>query len=909
MPPRKVTAQNGIIFANNPDNIFYCHRFIMSASPVHTTCPYCGVGCGVTVSQTADSLAIDGDKTHPANFGRLCSKGAALAETLDLEGRLLYPEINAQTTSWDEALDLVAARFQATMNQYGADAVAFYVSGQLLTEDYYVANKLMKGFIGSGNIDTNSRLCMSSAVAAHKRAFGEDAVPCSYEDVEMADCVVLVGSNTAWCHPVLYQRLKAAKQQRPELKIIVVDPRRTATCDIADLHLPLQAGSDAILFNGLLNYLRREDVLDLGFIEDHTEYFTAAMRTAQESARSIPQVAFLCGLPETSVAEFFRTFAQTEKTVTLFSQGINQSSAGTDKANSIINCHLATGRIGKVGMGAFSITGQPNAMGGREVGGLANMLAAHTDFTPQNTAMVQRFWQSPVIAEQAGLKAVALFEAIKQGKVKALWVMATNPAVSLPDANLVRKAMAQCEFVVVSDCVRNTDTTRYADVLLPAATWGEKDGTVTNSERRISRQRAFLPLPAQVKPDWWIISQVAQRLGFKEAFNYQTVADIFREHAALSGFENNGQRLFNISELATLNNDEYQQLEPIQWPIVNGQGTARLFTDNRYSTASGKAQFVAITPRLPVNLPDADYPLVLNTGRLRDQWHTMTRTGKTARLMEHAPEPFVTIHPHEAQSLNLIAGCLVKISSRWGTAIVRLHCSEEQSRGTAFMPMHWNDQFASHAVVGCLVNPAVDPISGQPELKHTPVRIQAYTPAWHGFVLSRAPLQLQQQDYWVMARGRQFLRYELASETEPSDWHEWAKTLCAGEGEWLEFSDKATGRHRLALIKDQNLQAVLFVARSFDLPTRTWLSQLFSKESLDDTDRMSLLAGKTAIGMEDVGETVCACFGVGVNTLRKAIAEQGLVSVEAIGAVLKAGTNCGSCVPELRKLIQDVKKV
>jgi assimilatory nitrate reductase catalytic subunit len=880
---------------------------LAQSSLINSTCPYCGVGCGVTISESSDGLTINADKNHPANFGRICSKGAALAETLDLEGRLLYPEINGQQVEWDVALDTVAARFQATKNQYGADAVAFYVSGQLLTEDYYVANKLMKGFIGSANIDTNSRLCMSSAVASYKRAFGEDAVPCSYEDVELADLVVLVGSNTAWCHPVLYQRLKAAKQLRPELKVVVIDPRRTATCDIADLHLPLQAGSDTTLFNGLLNYLRREDVLDLEFIAEHTEQFTAAVRAAQESARSIPQVAFLCGLPESSVAEFFRWFAQTEKTVTLYSQGVNQSSSGTDKANSIINCHLATGRIGKIGMGAFSITGQPNAMGGREVGGLANMLAAHTEFTPEHTELVQRFWQSPVIATKAGLKAVDLFEAVKQGKIKALWIMATNPAVSLPDANLVREAMSQCEFVVVSDCMKATDTTHYADVLLPAATWGEKDGTVTNSERRISRQRAFLPLPAQVKPDWWIISQVAQRLGFEKAFNYQSAADIFREHAALSGFENNGKRLFNISELANLTNDEYQNLQPIQWPVLNGKGTARLFVDNHYPTASGKAQFVAIVPRLPTNLPNPDYPLILNTGRLRDQWHTMTRTGKTARLMEHAPEPFITAHPHDAQALNLAHGCLVKISSQWGHAITRLHCSDDQTRGTIFMPMHWNDQFASQAVVGCLVNPAVDPISGQPELKHTPVRMQAYTPAWQGFVLSRTALNVNQQDYWVMARGRQFFRYELAGETVPENWHEWTKALFNGDGEWLEFSDRATGRYRVALVKNQSLQAVLFVAQSFDLPTRTWLSQLFSKDNLNDSDRMSLLAGRAAQGAEDAGETVCACFGVGVNTLRKAIQQQGLVSVDAIGAALKAGTNCGSCVPELRKLLVSSK--
>ncbi len=876
---------------------------------ISTTCPYCGVGCGVTVSQQNQFITLQGDKTHPANFGRLCSKGAALAETLDLNNRLLYPQINGEQVGWETAITTIAQRFQAVIDQYGAEAIAFYVSGQLLTEDYYVANKLMKGFIGSANIDTNSRLCMSSAVAAQKRAFGEDVVPCCYEDIEQADLVVLVGSNLAWCHPVLFQRLKAVKQIRNTLKVIVIDPRKTASCDIADLHLPIQAGTDTLLFNGLLNFCRREDVLDLDFIAEHTENFTAAIRAAKESSSDIPKVAFSCGLAEADVAEFFRSFARTEKVVSLYSQGVNQSSCGTDKANSIINCHLATGRIGKVGMGAFSITGQPNAMGGREVGGLANMLAAHLDFIPEHTDLVQRFWHSPTIARQAGLKAVDLFNAIKVNKIKALWIMATNPAVSMPDANWVREAMAQCEFVVVSEGV-HTDTSRYAEVLLPAAIWAEKDGTVTNSERRISRQRAFLPLPAEVKPDWWIVCQVARQMGFVDAFDYQKPADIFREHAALSGFENQGERLFNISELAHLSDSDYEHLTPFQWPLINGQERARLFTDFQFSTPDKKARFVSITPRSPQYLPTAEFPLILNTGRLRDQWHTMTRTGKTARLMEHAPEPFVNLHPQDAQRFGLTQGSLVEIRSFWGKAIVRLRCTEEQARGTLFMPMHWTDQFASEAVIGKLVNPAVDPISGQPELKHTPVSIQPYLPKWYGFILSRIEIDLTQQDYWTMARGRQFLRYEFAGNQTPEDWHEWAVNLFKIENqnaiEFLEFSDKSHGRYRLALMIDNRLQAILFVSNHFDLPARTWLGQLFSKPHLENVDRMNLLAGKSAHDMEDSGETVCACFGVGINTLRKAILQQNLVSVEAIGLALKAGTNCGSCIPELKKLLPNV---
>lgn len=873
---------------------------------IKTTCPYCGVGCGVSVTQLADAIEIKGDSEHPANYGRLCSKGAALGETLDLDGRLLEPEINGEPVSWDKALDTVAQRFQKIIQEHGPDAVAFYVSGQLLTEDYYVANKLMKGFIGSANIDTNSRLCMSSAVAGYKRAFGADSVPGCYEDFEQADLIVLVGSNTAWCHPVLYQRIKKAKQQRPDVKVIVIDPRYTASCEIADLHLPIKSGSDAILFNGLLNYLRQHDALDWDFIDQHTEKFTAAMREAKETAPSIPAVAKDCALSEAQVAEFYHSFCQTPKTVTLYSQGINQSSSGTDKCNSIINCHLATGRIGKTGMSPFSMTGQPNAMGGREVGGLANMLAAHMDFRPEHLKTAQTFWQSPVIAEQEGLKAVDLFQAVNAKKIKAVWIMATNPAVSLPDGNQVRKALAECEFVVVSDCVKQTDTTQYADVLLPAATWGEKDGTVTNSERRISRQRAFMDLPEQAKPDWWIISQVAQKMGFAEQFNYRNAADIFREHAALSGYENNGRRDFDISSLAHIDDEEYQQLQAMQWPLVSkNEGTVRLFKDGQYYTASGKAQFVAITPRPPVNATDAQYPFILNTGRLRDQWHTMTRTGKTARLMEHAPEPFVAINSLDATDLALTDGCIVRVSSRWGAILARLHCSEEQQRGTLFVPMHWNEQFADQACVGRVVNPVTDPVSGQPESKHTPVKVQAYKPEWYAFVLSRETLHFDQHEYWVKARGRQFMRYELAGETLPGNWHQWASEFLGKQGEWLEFSDSAAGRYRAALVKDNHLHAVLFAGQNFDLPTRTWLSQLFSKDSLDDADRMSLLAGKPAVGVDDAGETVCACFGIGVNTICKAIKEQKLASVEAVGEALKAGTNCGSCIPEIKKILQN----
>src|SRR6516164_7739652 len=505
--------------------------------PIRTTCPYCGVGCGLRV--TAGGV-VSGDPEHPANNGRLCSKGAALGETLATDGRLLYPQIGGRNASWDEALDLVAMRFARTIADHGPDAVALYVSGQFMTEDYYIANKLMKGFIGSANIDTNSRLCMASSVAGHIRAFGEDVVPGCYDDIEAADLVVLVGSNAAWCHPVLYQRLVAARDAHGT-RIVVIDPRRTATCEIADLHLALRPGTDVPVFAGLLVHLVETGCCDPAWTRSPAAGFAAALDAARGAAPSLRAVAATADLPVADLTRFYDCFALTERTVSLYSQGVNQSAAGTDKVNAIINCHLATGRIGRPGMGPLSLTGQPNAMGGREVGGLANQLAAHMGFAPEEIERVRRFWNAPNMARHEGSKAVQMFEAIARGEIKALWVMATNPAVSLPRAGAMRDALRQLELFVVSENVLSNDTVNAgAHVLLPAAAWGEKEGTVTNSERRISRQRAFLPSPGECRPDWWIVSAVAQRLGFADAFGFTSPADIFREHAALSGFENEG---------------------------------------------------------------------------------------------------------------------------------------------------------------------------------------------------------------------------------------------------------------------------------------------------------------------------------------------------------------------------------
>src|SRR3984893_11481235 len=567
---------------------------IIDAGGVSTTCPYCGVGCGVRAEIAADGkVSVRGDPAHPANSARLSSKGWALIETINLEGREIHPQIGERRVSWNDALELVASTFSRTIAEHGPDSVAFYVSGQLLTEDYYVANKLMKGFIGSANIDTNSRLCMASAVAAHKRAFGEDLVPTNYEDLELADLIVLVGSNLAWCHPVLHQRILKAKESRPSMRVVVIDPRRTPTCDRADLHLPLRAGTDVTLFNGLLSWLARHQAVDQAFVETHTRGAAQALLVAENTAGDVGAVARLCGLDTRTLQDFYEWFASTERVVTLFSQGVNQSSSGTDKANSIINAHLLTGRIGRAGAGPFSITGQPNATGGREVGGLANTLAAHMELeNAHHRRIVREFWAAPRIAERPGLKAVDLFEAMHRGKVKAIWIMGTNPVVSLPNADRAREALRRCDLVVVSDCVAQTDTTALAHILLPAAAWGEKEGTVTNSDRHISRQRIFLPLPAMARPDWWMICQVAQRLGFHEGFGYSSVAEIFDEHASLSAQGKNGTRAFELSGLVGLSEQGYAGLTPTQWPMArpDGQGAPRLFGDGRFYHADGRAR-------------------------------------------------------------------------------------------------------------------------------------------------------------------------------------------------------------------------------------------------------------------------------------------------------------------------------
>ncbi|WP_426222786.1 molybdopterin-dependent oxidoreductase [Psychrobacter sp. DWR1-2-3] len=824
-----------------------------TTSTIRTTCPYCGVGCGVLASVDATGVvSVKGDPEHPANFGKLCSKGSALAQTLGSERRLTKPyyqnkqavmlqhrpmqlvnDFNAidisdepltKPTDWNNVLDDIATRLNDTIAKHGRDSIMFYVSGQLLTEDYYVANKFIKGFIGNNNIDSNSRLCMSSAVAGHKRAFDADLVPGNYEDLESCDLLVLVGSNMAWCHPILFGRFLAAKKIDPSKKLIVIDPRRTDSCEFADLHLPIAAGTDTHLYNGLLHYLKQQGCCDKRYLRQCND-----VDLALEAAKtwSIDKVAQACKISADLIRQFYELVAANDKTVTAFSMGVNQSKSGTDKVNAIINSHLYTGRVGKVGASPFSLTGQPNAMGGREVGALANLLAAHLDLSNGiHRQLVADFWQAPQsIAPEVGIQACDAADAILDGRIKAIWIMATNPVVSLPEADKFRRALAACDLVIVSDCSVDSDTVKCADIVLPAQGWGEKSGTVTNSERRISRQRALKPALGLAKPDWWILSQVATRMGLA-GFDYQHPSEIFNEYVALTAYKNDPSQVpsisnqprylnlakgFSILSIGSKPNRQYGQqntgtclsrLSPEAYDVM----TPFQWGDQRITMAH--SNFIAITPSDSASLPNrhqrrsrpkandktesdniasdnrkkddrrdklhnghsSTVDLRLITGRLRDQWHTMTRTGLAPQLNQHESVPTLTIHPNEAKQLGVEKGDYVQLHPRYEqilpnseattidtnnfstdtdtdnenieqTVLAQIAISDSMRVGDAFMPMHWSNAFASFARVGTLIPTVVDPYSGQPELKNSAIRMSAMPMQTLGKIMVHPDLQ------------------------------------------------------------------------------------------------------------------------------------------------------------------------
>jgi len=871
---------------------------------ISTTCPYCGTGCGVKATVDGDKISVAGDPTHPANFGRLCVKGSALDQVMGLEGRLLHPRIDGRRANWNEALDLVAQKFRASIDAHGPDSVAFYVSGQLLTEDYYVANKLMKGFVGAANIDTNSRLCMSSSVAGHKRAFGSDTVPGCYEDLEHADLVVLTGSNLAWCHPILFQRLSAARQRRAGKPIIVnIDPRRTATSEIADLNLQLAPGSDVALFLGLLDALRRARKQSI-FATRHAEGLADALAEARKWTPAL--VADATGLPPHELRRFYELVAAHEKCVTIYSQGVNQSSAGTDKVNAILNTHLFTGRIGKPGCGPFSVTGQPNAMGGREVGGLANMLAAHMELDNEaHRTTVTDFWNTATpLPQKPGLKAVELFRAVHDGRIKALWIMATNPVDSLPDADFVREALQKCPFVVVSDVAENTDTNACAHVLLPALAWGEKDGTVTNSERRISRQRAIRPAPGEARADWRILCDVARRMGFRNGFAYENPAQIFAEHAALSGFRNGGSRDFDISAYAAISPAQYDRLAPFQWPAPAGEAPTdapkRFFADGKFFTPGRKARFIATPFRAPAQQPDENNPFVLNTGRLRDQWHTMTRTGCAEKLAQHIAEPFAEMNPLDAARLGVEPAGLVRLKNARGELLVRAQISDRQRQGSIFVPIHWTDQFASSARIAKLVAPVVDPVSGQPESKAATVAAQAVSPAWFAFALTREKPEKIDADYWALARTPGGWRIELAGFSALANAEMFARGLLGAQAcDLTALQDERAGDYRCVASKNGELTGAFYLAARPVAVARAWTCEQFAAQATP----LALIAGQPPKDARDPGRKICVCLNVGVNTILDAIRENNLIDVSQISDATGAGTGCGSCRPEIESLL------
>ena len=693
-----------------------------------TLCPYCGVGCGLLVRVDDGRVTkVKGDPDHPASLGDLCAKAVHLPPALRTDDRLLYPEVRARRDAdrgrvpWELALRFTADRFREIIAAHGPDAVAFYASGQLTTEEYYVASKLAKGFVGTNNFDTNSRLCMASAAAGYARSLGADGPPASYADLDEADAFFLIGTNTADCHPVTFKRIRKRKLARPDdVFVIVADPRWTETADLADVHLALRPGSDIALLNAMLHVLWREDLLDRAFISASTSGWDDLQRVIEGYPPERAEA--LTGLSRESIVLAAERFGRARGAMTLWSMGINQSHVGTDKNAAIINLHLATGQIGRPGAGPFSLTGQPNAMGGRETGGLAHLLPGYRAVAdPAARAVVERHWGVAPgrIAATAGLTALDMFEALARGDVRAVWIMCTNPAASMPDLDLVEKALRQAELVVVQDAYHPTDTTRFADVLLPAAQWPEKDGVMTNSERRLTYLPKLVEPPGEALPDAVILTRFAQEMGWKEGFSYTSAAEIFDEFVALTRG--------TPCDYSGVSHARLRHEGALQWPVpaVDHSGTPRLYGDGRFPTADGRARFVAVDHDEIVEPADAAFPLVLSTGRVRDHWHTLTRTGQSPALLARTREPILELNTRDARRYGVHDGDFVEITSRRGKAVAQSRVSDTIREGVCFLPFHWGRRHGFWKSANNLTLSVRDPISRQPELKACAVRVRA----------------------------------------------------------------------------------------------------------------------------------------------------------------------------------------
>ncbi|MFH4467801.1 nitrate reductase [Vibrio diabolicus] len=859
----------------------------MSQGCRKTTCPYCGVGCGIEISNNK----IIGDALHPANSGSLCVKGVALAESLQMPSRLLYPKLREKEVSWQVITDLIAQEIHQAKAEFGPDSVAMYVSGQLLTEDYYVANKLMKGYVGSANIDTNSRLCMSSAVAAHVRAFGEDVVPVNYDDIDKTELLIICGANTAWTHPVLFRRVQQARENNPNLKLVVIDPRETVTAQQADLHLPIKNDGDVSLFNGLLKFLIEQQCIDSEYINSHTDGFDALAEEVSDLRYDVTNLTSSIGISEEKLTTFFQWFAQSPTAITLFCQGVNQAENGVDKGNAIINAHLATGKIAKSGCGPFSITGQPNAMGGREVGGLANQLAVHRAFDADSIKQVQAFWDSPEIATKPGLKAVELFEAVERGEIKVLWIMATNPVVSLPDNQMVKRALEACPFVIVSDITAESDVAKYADVLLPAAGWGEKQGMVTNSERRLSRQRQFQTPPGEAKSDWWAISQVGQALCELEkaqnGFAFTSEHAVFREYAAMTGMNADSPLKLDLSQHANLTEQEYEEWVPTQW------GGERPFADGIYSHPDGKARFV-VTSELPQRLERAK-GWWLNTGRQRDQWHTMTRTGHIAHLAASELEPTVYMNTLSATQNRLKAGQLIKLFQPTSNTGIYAKVAIDEGLGfqELFMSMHWAGRYGGESSVNAIVNSVKDPISGQPAFKSSYVEVQDAAVKTYGMFIG-TQFDSGKFLYSAFQAESNLGIWRFAHDKRPKK-----QSFCRTEKSRRITIDIALGWLAVDydLVGDVRIIRSVLVVSSEPIQTDyTNFTGLIGKP-------MELSQLLTITQSQSSAKLVCSCFRVTDKQIHDAMEKQDCTSLTQLQNKLKCGTNCGSCVSQIKQML------